>query len=595
MNGRITLLVALALSLCAACAESPASAEAASAAPNTATAPAPAQTPVQASARPPGIAVASAHPLATDAGIEVMQAGGNAFDAAVAVSAALSVVEPTGSGIGGGGFWLLHVAGKSSTAHDEGRDVFVDGREVAPMAATENMYLDANGKAVDIASRDGALAAGIPGEPAALVALAAKYGKLGLARDLAPAIRYAHDGFAVDPKLAHAIAENATRLSPAAAAIFVPAGKPLAAGDQLVQADLAKTLQQLAAKGAAGFYRGAVAQTLVAGVRSAHGIWSEDDLARYSVVEREPLVTYFRDYKLVTSPPPSAGGIALAETLQQLEVLGWTDTHDAAAKHLVIESLRRAYHDRAQYLGDPDFVSIPLTRLASRDYAISLARTIDRKHATPSASLDAAAKSAVEGGQTSHFSVIDADGNRVAATMSINLSFGSGFMVPGTGVMLNDEMDDFAASTTASNAYGLIGSKANAVAPRKRPLSTMTPSFVEGPNGTLVIGTPGGSRIATMVLLGILNFVDGADAQSIVSAPRYHHQYLPDVVQFEPGALSDAEQHDLTAMGDTLKPLSSTYGNLQVVLWKPQNDTLQAAADPRAVGAGRVVLMAAPH
>jgi len=552
---------------------------------------------VQSPSTPPRIAVASAHPLATDAGIEVLQAGGNAFDAAVAVSAALGVVEPTGSGIGGGGFWLLHQApstGKSIASNkDQGRDIFVDGREVAPMAATENMYLDAQGKAVDIASRDGALAAGIPGEPAALVDLAARYGKLGLARDLQPAIRYARDGFIVDAKLARAIAENAHRLSPAAAAIFVPNGKPLVAGDKLVQADLSRTLQLLASKGATGFYQGTLAKTLVAGVDAAKGIWSEADLARYSVVEREPLVTYFRDYKLITSPPPSAGGIALAETLQQLEVLGWTDTHDAAAKHLVIESLRRAYHDRAQYLGDPDFVRIPLTRLASRDYAISLARTIDRKHATPSASLDAAAKPAVEGGQTTHFSIIDADGNRVAATMSINLSFGSGFMVAGTGVFLNDEMDDFAASTTASNAYGLIGSKANAVAPRKRPLSTMTPTFVEGPNGTLVIGTPGGSRIATMLLLGILDFVNGADAQAIVAAPRYHHQYLPDVVQFEPGAFSETEQQDLTALGDTLMPLKSTYGNLQVVLWNPQTNSLQAASDPRAVGAGRVVLNAA--
>ncbi len=557
---------------------------------------APAQAFVNSASRPPGIAVASAHPLATDAGIEVLQAGGNAFDAAVAVSASLAVVEPTGSGIGGGGFWLLHQAPSAikstSPNKDEGRDIFLDGREVAPLAATENMYLDAQGKAVDIASRDGALAAGIPGEPAALAALASKYGKLGFARDLQPAIRYARDGFIVDAKLARAIAENANRMSPAATAIFVPNGKPLVAGDKLVQTDLSKSLQLLASRGAAGFYQGTLAKTLVAGVDAAKGIWSEADLARYSVVEREPLVTYFRDYKLITSPPPSAGGIALAETLQQLEVLGWTDTHDAASKHLVIESLRRAYHDRAQYLGDPDFVQIPLTRLASRDYAISLARTIDRKHATPSASLDAAAKPAVEGGQTTHFSIIDADGNRVAATMSINLSFGSGFMVAGTGIFLNDEMDDFAASTTASNAYGLIGSKANAVAPRKRPLSTMTPTFVEGPNGILLIGTPGGSRIATMVLLGILDFVDGADAKAIVAAPRYHHQYLPDVVQFEPGAFSETEQHDLTALGDTLAPLTSTYGNMQVVLWNPQTNNLQAASDPRAVGAGRVVLTA---
>jgi gamma-glutamyltranspeptidase/glutathione hydrolase len=535
---------------------------------------------------PPGYAVASAHPLATQAGLEVMRAGGNAFDAAVAISAALSVVEPTGSGIGGGGFWLLHRA--------DGFETMVDGREVAPAAATAGMYLDASGMAVDIASRDGALAAGIPGEPAALAVMAKKYGKLPLATDLQPAIRAARDGFALDAKLVHAITEEAKRLSPAARAVFLPGGKVPAVGSVLKQPELAATLQRFAAAGPAGFYGGETAKRLLAGVRANGGIWTEEDLRRYTVAEREPLVTHFRDYTITTVPPPSAGGIALAETLQQLEALGWTDTHDATAKHLVVEALRRAYRDRAAYLGDPDFVDVPLARLTSRSYAISLAKTIDPAHATPSASLPQTDPQAVEGGQTTSFSVIDTEGNRVAATMSINLSFGSGYMAPGTGVMLNDEMDDFAASTTASNAYGLIGSKANEVAPRKRPLSTMTPTFVEGPNGVLAIGTPGGSRIATMVLLGILNFVDGDDAKTIVAAPRYHHQYLPDVVQFEPGAFTDVEQTQLTAMGHPLMPLTSTYGNLQVVLWNPATGALQAAADPRAVGAGSVLRLAPP-
>jgi gamma-glutamyltranspeptidase/glutathione hydrolase len=534
---------------------------------------------------PPGYAVASAHPIATQAGLEVMRAGGNAFDAAVAISATLSVVEPTGSGIGGGGFWLLHRA-------SDGLDTFIDGREVAPMAATAGMYLDKDGKAIDIASRDGALAAGIPGEPAALAYMAKKYGKLPLATSLQPAIRAARDGFGLDAKLVHAITEEAKRLSPAARAVFLPGGKIPEVGSVLRQPELAATLQRFAAAGPAGFYGGETAKKLLAGVRANGGIWSEEDLRRYTVVEREPLVTHFRDYTITTAPPPSAGGIALAETLQQLEALGWTDTHDATSIHLVVEALRRAYRDRAAYLGDPDFVAIPLARLTSRSYAISLAKTIDPAHATPSASLPRTDPQAVEGGQTTHFSVIDTAGNRVSATMSINLSFGSGYMAPGTGVMLNDEMDDFAASTTASNAYGLIGSKANEVAPRKRPLSTMTPTFVEGPNGTLVIGTPGGSRIATMVLLGLLNFVDGAEAQAIVAAPRYHHQYLPDVVQYEPGAFTDTEIAQLTAMGHPLMPLTSTYGNLQVVLWNPSTGALQAAADPRAVGAGSVLRLA---
>lgn len=537
---------------------------------------------VQAAPTPPGNAVASAHPLATHAGLEVMAAGGNAFDAAVAISATLTVVEPTGSGIGGGGFWLLHRA-------SDGLDTFVDGREVAPAAASAGMYLDKDGKAIDIASRDGTLAAGIPGEPAALAYLAKKYGKLPLATSLQPAIRAARDGFALDAKLVHAIGENARRLSPAARAVFLPGGKVPEVGTILKQPDLAATLARFAAAGPAGFYGGETAKRMLAGVRASGGIWTEADLRRYEVKEREPLVTHFRDYRITTSPPPSAGGIALAETLQQLEVLGYADTHDASSKHLVVEALRRAYRDRAAWLGDPDFVDIPLARLTSRSYAIELAKTIDPAKATPSASLPPTGPSAVEGGQTSHFSVIDAQGNRVAATMSINLSFGSGYMAPGTGVMLNDEMDDFAASTTASNAYGLIGSKANEVAPRKRPLSTMTPTFVEGPDGVLVIGTPGGSRIATMVLLGILNFVDGLDANAIVAAPRYHHQYLPDVVQYEPGGFTDTEAAQLTAMGHPLMSLKSTWGNLQVVIWNPVTGSLQAAADPRAVGSGDVV------
>lgn len=538
--------------------------------------------------KPPGNAVASAHPLATRAGLEILAAGGNAFDAAVAVSAALAVVEPTGSGLGGGGFWLLHRGA-------DGLETMVDGREVAPLAASADMYLDKNGKAITLASRNGPLASGIPGEPAALVYLAKKYGRLPLKRSLAPAIAYARDGFALDAKLVRAIERSQDRFSPAARAVFLPGGKVPAVGTTLRQPDLSMTLQRLADRGVAGFYDGATATRLLVGVKAAGGIWSAEDLRRYTPVERAPLVTWFRDYRIVTTPPPSAGGIALVEVLQQLEALGWRDNHDAASKQMVIEALRRAYRDRAAYLGDPDFVSMPLTHLASRSYAIALAKTIDRNHATPSSSLPQTGPQAVEGGQTSHFSIIDADGNRVAATMSINLSFGSAYMAPGTGVFLNDEMDDFAASATASNAYGLIGSIPNLVAPRKRPVSTMTPTFVDGPNGVLVIGTPGGSRIATMVLLGILNFVDGMDVGDLVAAPRYHHQYLPDVVQFEPGAFSAGEQARLTAFGQHLQPLSGGYGNMQAVTWNPATGALKAAADPRAVGSGEVEAATKPN
>jgi gamma-glutamyltranspeptidase/glutathione hydrolase len=534
----------------------------------------------------PGDACATAHPLATDACLEVLREGGNAFDAVVAASAALAVVEPSGSGLGGGGFWLLHRA-------VDGGETFVDGRETAPGAAHERMYLDAQGQPLAARSRDGALGAGIPGEPAALDHIARSYGRLPLARTLAPAIRYARDGFAIDPKLARAIVDNQARLSPAARALLLPGDQALAAGARLRQPELGRVLELLAGQGHAGFYDGRVAQQLVAGVQAAGGLWSLEDLRRYRVVERRPLVTRFRAYRIVTAPPPSAGGVGLAQIFQQLEALGWRDDGSAESRHLVIESMRRAYRERATWLGDPDFVRIPLLRLVSRSHALALARGIDRERATPSAGL---LPPGAEGGNTTHVSVIDRDGNRAAATLSINLPFGSGFVAPGTGLFLNDEMDDFAAAPEASNAYGLIGSRPNRIEPGKRPLSSMTPTFVEGPRGALVIGTPGGSRIITMVALGILGWVEGLGAPEVAALPRYHHQYLPDRVSFEPAAFDAAMQARLLALGHQLQavpdlsmnPRPATYGNLQLVSWEPHLARLSAAADPRAVGEGRV-------
>ena len=526
--------------------------------------------------KPPGYACATAHPLATQACMEMMASGGNAFDAAVAASAALAVVEPTGSGIGGGGFWLLH-------READRLDVFVDGREVAPMAARATMYQDAQGKAIDARSRYGALAAAIPGEPAALDHIAKRYGVKPLSAALAPAIRYAREGFAVDEKLARAIVETAPKLSPAARDLLMPSGQPLQSGALLRQPELAATLAELAARGRAGFYEGPVAAQLLRSVKAAGGIWTEEDLRRYEVVERTPLVFDFRGYRITTAPPPSAGGIALAQLFQQLEVLGWQDDGSAASTHLWIEALRRAYHERAQYLGDPDFVRVPTVELASRSHARALAQSVDPQRATPSASLKPVPLIG-EGHHTTHLSVVDRDGNRVAATLSINLPFGSAYLAPGTGVFLNDEMDDFAASTTASNAYGLVGSSANAIAPRKRPLSSMTPTFVEGPRGLLVIGTPGGSRIPTMVAIGIQGWMRGLDPKAIVALPRLHHQYLPDLVQTEPDALGAAQAQGLAALGHTLQPQASRWGNLQLVSWDLASDHIAAAADPRGVG-----------
>jgi gamma-glutamyltranspeptidase/glutathione hydrolase len=530
--------------------------------------------------KPGAYAVASAHPLATAAGLEVLAAGGNAFDAAVAVSAAIAVVEPTGSGIGGGGFWLLH-------RDSDDFQTFVDGRETAPAKARADMYLDASGKAVDVLSRDGALASAIPGEPAALAHIAQRYGKLPLARSLAPAIRYARDGYACDAKLAEAFKRNWQRLSPAAVATFAVAGGPPPAGALIRQAELANTIERIALQGRDGFYKGDLARLMISGVQQNGGIWSEDDLARYEVIEREPVVLRFRDYRVITSPPPSAGGITLGEVLNQLELLGWKGS-GAQSTQLLVESMRRAYRDRAAYLGDPDFVPMPLSHLLSRSYARELVASVSPGKATPSSALPPA-PAYPEGSNTTHLSIIDADGNRVAATLSINLEFGSGYMPPGTGVFLNDEMDDFAASVTASNAYGLIGSKANQIAPNKRPLSSMTPTFVEGPRGLLVLGTPGGSRIITMVLLGLLDWMQGGSAAHLVALPRFHHQYLPDVIEHEDDAFSADEQKALQAMGYTLKPVGRRYGNLQAVSWDPKTGKVEAASDPRGVGEGKVV------
>lgn len=527
--------------------------------------------------QPPGYAVATAHPLATQAGIEILDRGGNAFDAAVAVSAALAVVEPASSGIGGGGFWLLH-------RESDGMQTFVDGRETAPSAATATMYLDGKGEADPNRSRSGALAAAIPGAPAAWVHIAQKYGSKPLAELLAPSIRLARDGFAADSKLTSLLRILGDRLSPGAAYVFLPKNK---AADRppIRQPELAATLERLAREGRDGFYTGAVAQKLVDGVRAGGGIWTLEDLLKYRVIERKPLTFYFRDHRIVSAPAPSAGGVALAQMLAILEALAWPVAGDAVqSRHLVVEALRRAYRDRTAYLGDPDFVSIPGYRLLSREYALELARGITPDRATPSTLL----APQTEGDNTTHFSVLDSQGNRVAGTLTINLPFGSGFMPPGTGVLLNNEMDDFAASETASNAYGLAGSKANAIAPGKRPLSSMTPTFVEGPRGLLILGTPGGSRITSMVLLSLLGFTQGLNAQQLVDLPRYHHQYLPDQIEFEPGALSADEQAGLKALGHELRPLTAPYGNMHAVWWDKNGNRLEAASDPRGVGSGEV-------
>lgn len=533
-----------------------------------------------AAAGPPRAAIASAHPLATQAGFEILQAGGNAFDAAVAVSAALAVVEPHSSGIGGGGFWLLHRA-------EDGHQTMLDGRERAPLAAQRDLYLDSAGQVIPGASVNGPLAAGIPGEPAALAHLSGNYGRLSLARSLQPAIRLAREGFPVDAHYRRmaGFRLQALRASTAAAGQFLVAGEVPAPGALIRQPDLAETLRRLARHGHAGFYAGETARGLVQGVRAAGGIWTLEDLAQYRAVERQPVRGRYRDFTVVSAAPPSSGGVLLMEILNMLEAHEPARLAPVPRTHLLAESMRRAYRDRAAYLGDPDQVTMPLERLLHPHYAAGLMRDFDPARATPSRP---AALETREGRDTTHFSILDREGNRVAATLSINYPFGSGFVAPGTGVLLNDEMDDFSVLPGVPNVYGLVGGEANAIAPGKRMLSSMSPSFVEGPNGVAILGTPGGSRIITMVLQAILALEEGTGVEEWVRRPRIHHQYLPDRVQYEPGALNAAQVEELQAMGHELQPLERPFGNMQAVYWERQSDRVSAASDPRGLGLAEV-------
>ena len=528
-------------------------------------------------------AIASAHPLATSAGHEILDKGGNAFDAAVAVAAALAVVEPYASGLGGGGFFLLNRAA-------DGKRVMLDAREAAPGRATLSMFLDAEGKPAARLSLDGSLAAGIPGTPAALALLAQQYGKLPLPVSLAPAVRLAREGFEVDRRYVSAATfrEGLLKADSAVARIFLDAGQVPKPGFVVRQPELAATLEALASKGREGFYGGAVAQRLVAGVRAGGGIWELVDLADYRVIERAPTTFTYRGVRIACASLPSSGGLVLAQVLQVLERFPLAALPRVERDHLVAEALRRGFQDRARYLGDPDFVSPP-ARLATRAYADERAASIDPSRATPSEALDALAPVLREGTNTTHFSIADRDGNLVAATLSVNLPFGAGVLAGNTGVLLNNEMNDFAIAPGvgnapgAANAFGLTGNAANAVAPGKRPLSSMTPTFVEDARGVLVLGSPGGSRIISMVLLGILDYVDGPtlDLERLVGAPRFHHQYLPDRIEYEPDVFPADWITGLQAKGHALQEGRRRWGNMQAVFVERESGDARAHGDPR--------------
>jgi len=569
MHGRVLLLSLLLTS---------GAAFAADGAPKTA----PATAPAPQAQRPGHAGIASANFLATNAGFEVLAKGGNAFDAAVAVASTLSVVEPESSGIGGGFMATLHIA-------KTGENVFIDARETAPMAVNPKDYLNPDGTPNRDAALKGPLSAGIPGEPAGLVLLAKKFGKLPLSVSLAPAIRTARDGFKPDPRLLHSIAEEQKNLKrwPASVAKYMPGGKPPVAGEIWRDPDQARTWELIAQQGDAGFYRGETAQKLVDAVRAAGGNWTLEDLANYRAMERTPITIDYQGYKIVTAPPPSSGGVAIAEILNILRGYDLAKMDPAHRAHYIIEAMRRAFRDHNDYLGDPDFVKMPLDMLLSPYYADGLRQSILADQATPSSMLPHG-PAHDPGMHTTHFSIIDKDGNMVGITSTVNYILGSTFVAKGTGVLLNDEMDDFALVPNKPNVYGLLGSKANAPVGGKRMLSSMSPSLVVGKDRSAVIGSPGGSTIITQVLEGILHFIDGQSAQQIVADKRFHHQFLPDEVFVEDGVFDAATSEQLRKMGYTLKP-REPWGFMNVVTWDHRDNKLDAASDPRRPsGLGKV-------
>ncbi len=494
--------------------------------------------------------VVSAQREASAAGLRILEAGGNAVDAAVAVGYALAVVDPCCGNIGGGGFMLIHRA--------DGGDIVLDFRETAPAAASAGMYLDASGNPVRDSSLRGYLAAGVPGTVKGLDHALGKYGKLARAAVMAPAIALARDGFVLGPTDVELLDGKAELLArdPAAARIFLrPDGTRFRVGDRLVQSDLATTLALIAERGPDAFYRGPIAAAVAAASAARGGILTEADFAAYAVNEAASVVCAYRAYRIVSAPPPSSGGTILCEMLNVLAGwdLGGLGFHSPRAIHLTAEAMRRAYLDRNNLLGDPAFVANPIARLLSPEYAARLRMAIDPDNATPSAALGPSV-APHEKPETTHYSVIDGAGDAVAVTYTINGNFGAGVVAPGTGFLLNNEMDDFAVKPGTANLFGLVQGEANAIAPGKRPLSSMTPTIVTRDGRlVLVLGSPGGPRITTAVLQTLTNIVDhGMTPAAAVAAPRFHHQFLPDTLFYEKGGLSPETVAALAAMGHRL-------------------------------------------
>lgn len=482
--------------------------------------------------------VATEQALASQVGLDILKQGGNAVDAAVAVGFALAVVLPNAGNLGGGGFMVLHDG-------ETGQNVALDFREIAAARAHRDMYLDAQGKVIDGKSLFTHDAVGVPGTVAGMVHALNKWGSMPLAKVIAPAIKLADQGFVVSEVLASTFVEEKDTLGkwPASRAIFFKQGEPLKAGDKLIQKDLANSLRQISKSGAAAFYQGDIGKKISKEMAKHGGAITLQDLKDYKVVERKPILGNYRGYQVVTMPPPSSGGIHLVQILNMLEHYPIKDygVNSANTIHVMAESMKLAYADRAEYLGDPDFVKIPVTGLISKGYADSLVKGIQMNQARPAAQIKPGQPQPYESDQTTHFSVMDKTGDAVAVTYTLNLNFGTGIVAEGTGILLNNEMDDFSVKPGVPNAFGLVGGSANAIAPKKRPLSSMTPTIVlKNDKPWLVTGSPGGARIITTVLQSIVNTIDhGMNPAEAIVTPRVHHQWLPDELRIEDGISPD--------------------------------------------------------
>ncbi len=526
------------------------------------------------SARSTGGMVASACPEATAAGVRVLESGGNAVDAAIAVGFALAVSYPSAGNIGGGGFMLVRMAGGESS--------FIDFREKAPMQATREMYLDEAGDATGNQSVRGHLASGVPGSVAGFWMAHGIYGSKGWEELLAPSVELAEKGFEIAPYLATSLGRLHPRLGeyPGLSKFFGAGGKMPESGDILVQPDLALTLNLIAEEGPAGFYAGRTASLIVEEMRAGGGLITEEDLASYEAVRREPVRGSYRGFEILSAPPPSSGGIVLLEILNILEGYTMDGGRDVESMHLVIEAERRAYADRARWLGDPDFVRMPVNKLISKDYADNMRSSIG-EGATSSAGLPGG-----ESEETTHYSVVDSEGNAVAVTTTLNGSYGSYVVVEGAGFLMNNEMDDFSIKPGVPNMYGLTGGEANAIEPGKRMLSSMTPTIVlHSGEPWLVLGSPGGSTIITTVAQVMMNIIDfGMEPMEAVSTWRYHHQWSPDVVYFEDGAFTAYEREGLEEKGYQLKE-RSLIGDVQLIV--KDGSSLTGVSDPRRGGSSR--------